>query len=879
MAVDTRVATAAPPEHLLQLALSRPRDAYAEATRLLDERPDPLAASVAHQVRGIVLRDNGDQAGGLAELREALRLARRSAVPDRVAEVEASLGLTLAQAGRTRAGLAALDRALRDSRGVLAGRVLMRRSSVLRMMGRYDEALADLRRGIRQLRRGGDAVWEARSRTNRFLVYSALGQAARADRDLLIAERLFAAAGQELESAMAVHNRADVAYQAGDLPAALGLLDEAESRYIALGADRPSVALDRCAVLLASGLAIEAVTATEEALRRYVRRGGEATRTAEMMFASATAAQAAQRPDLAAGRAAAARALFRRQGRRAWQARAAFVELQARYDAGRPGGRPLDRAGRLADELEALRAPEAPAAHLLAGRLAAARGLDTEADRHYSCAARFRRTGPSFGHAAGWLAQALRADARGATGPALAACRRGLRAAADHQRSLAAPELRAHAAAYGADLGALAQRHAVRRGDARMLLSWSERWRASALAVPAVRPPEDRTLAADLAALRRIVRGLESARRDGGATDRLEHERRRLESAIRARTRSLRLADPAGAGEADVDPGDLASLLDGLGRQTLIEIASVDGTLYAIVVSGRRVRAHEVGPLAAAIQEVTHARFLLRRLAYGRASPGASAGLAETGARLQRALLGAAATEVDHAEVVIVPPARLHAVPWSLLPALHTTPFTVAPSAATWLRAGRARTPRDRRVTLVVGPGLSGTAEEVALIALQYPDATVLRDGAASVETALAALDGAWTAHIAAHGVFRADNPLFSALSMDDGPLTVYDLGRMRRSPRRLVLSSCESAVAAQVGPDELLGTVTALIPLGTASILASVVPVNDVATAPLMVRFHERLRAGDSFGTAACAVRAHADAVADPIAAATAASYVSLGR
>lgn len=57
--------------------------------------------------------------------------------------------------------------------------------------------------------------------------------------------------------------------------------------------------------------------------------------------------------------------------------------------------------------------------------------------------------------------------------------------------------------------------------------------------------------------------------------------------------------------------------------------------------------------------------------------------------------------------------------------------------------------------------------------------------------------------------------------------------------------ASCESGVASPVGADELLGMASALMPLGTASILASVLPVNDAATAPVMVAFHERLRAG----------------------------------
>ena len=49
---------------------------------------------------------------------------------------------------------------------------------------------------------------------------------------------------------------------------------------------------------------------------------------------------------------------------------------------------------------------------------------------------------------------------------------------------------------------------------------------------------------------------------------------------------------------------------------------------------------------------------------------------------------------------------------------------------------------------------------------------------------------------------------------------------------------------------------VSALVPLGTASLLASVVPVNDAATAPLMAAFHDGLRAGAGFADALLAAR-----------------------
>ena len=79
----------------------------------------------------------------------------------------------------------------------------------------------------------------------------------------------------------------------------------------------------------------------------------------------------------------------------------------------------------------------------------------------------------------------------------------------------------------------------------------------------------------------------------------------------------------------------------------------------------------------------------------------------------------------------------------------------------------------------------------------------MLGQGSATAADVLAALDGAWLAHIAAHGTFRADNPMFSSILLDDGPLTVHDFERLGRTPYRLVLSSCDSGVVATVGTDE----------------------------------------------------------------------------
>ena len=244
-----------------------------------------------------------------------MRLARSSGGPEREADVQATLGVTLAWMGRSQQGLAVLDRAAAAARGGLAGRVLMRRALVLWDLGRFREAHEDLCRALPYFRRAGDTVWEARSLTWRALFFLGLGLPGRAAADFARAEALFASTGQELEYAYARHNRGLVALARGDLPEALTYLDEAGNRYEALGETIPDLAIDRCSALLAAGLAEEAARESDPRSAGYLRRGGNAFKNAELHFAAATAALAAGNPAIARERARQARRLFRAQER------------------------------------------------------------------------------------------------------------------------------------------------------------------------------------------------------------------------------------------------------------------------------------------------------------------------------------------------------------------------------------------------------------------------------------------------------------------------------------------------------------------------------------------------------------------------------------
>ncbi|WP_432889022.1 CHAT domain-containing protein [Kribbella sp. CA-245084] len=845
------------------LALSRPTEALRIAHDVLAGTPSDAEAAAAHHAAGLVHRDFGDIREAIAELKAAYRSIRRTTDHDREAEILATLGVALVMGGQTERGLAALDAVVPGRTGVLTGRLLIRRSWVFgALLGRYTEALADAEQAVESLADTGDLVWEARAFHMRAMVLLAMGVIDRADADYARSEELFLKGGQEVEYADARQARGATALARGDLPAALQFLDDAQRMVEELGVLEPDLYANKCLMLLAAGLTHEALVEINSALDRIEAQRGSSARHAELLLCAGLAAHAAGKFELAERRNRDALKLFERQQRPWWAARAELGLLQTRFAN---GGRtaPLLRAGqRVSAVLDELDRDLAAEAHLLTGRIALARKDSPEAVRHLSIAARARKRGLRT-RGAGWLAQALLHQDGGRSRGMLGACRQGLSLIEIYVRTLGATELRALATAQGAELAAMALRYAVEHGSGRQVLEWSERWRATVLAIPPVRPQADDGLVADLAALRDLTQRMESSHDRGPGTGHQYRERERLEAAVRQRV----LLTP---GELDGRRERLrvAELLEQLGERTLVELVDLEDRLYAVVASRRQVRLRPIGPTSAATHTLSHALFALRR---ENARRGKHELMLDTiGARLESALLGDTLQHLGDEPVVVVPTGRLHAVPWSLLPSLRTRPTSVVPSAAAWVRAMRAEPPPVDRVVLIGGPHLAAGREEVRRLAELYPDAVVLADGSATADAVLEAIDGASLVHVAAHGTFRADSPLFSAIELDDGPLTVYDFERLKRAPHRMVLSSCSSALGGPSGADELVGLVSALVALGSAGVVASVVPVSDPATVPLMLRLHEQLRAGDGLAEALARTHDSDDA--------TSQSFVALG-
>lgn len=830
---------------------------------------DLAIAADGARALGLALREGNDLAGSTKELRRAMALARRAGDADREAEALVSLALNQSLVGRTKEALAGLDVAEAASArvGVAAAG---QRALVLMRAGRFEEAVAAYERAVRGARAQGMQHAESKFLNNRALLHCWRGDTSAAQRDLERAATLSAAIGDEAGVASAGHNLGWVLGRRGDLPAALAALDDAEARYAQLGMGDDELLVDRAELLLQARLVGEALEASERAVDALRRKRVFADLAVARLLLS-EAQLLAGRADEARRTADTAARSFAGDGRTAWAALARAAAIRARIAAStdRPTARLQRDVLLVADELAASGwAVPALDARLMAATLAFERGDVAAGASAVEAARGARRGGPADLRVRAWHAEALARLAKDDRRGAAAALRRGLTVLDEHRAALGATELRAHASGHGERLARLGLRLAVQGRRPSDVLAWSEHHRAQSLRLRPVRPPDDPALADVLATLRGVAADLEQARREGDDARRLVQRRSELEREVSALTRRV-------AGE-----GTAARPWDGSRRRQLhAELADADAVLVsfvadgaallAVAVDGHRVVVHDVGAVADAMAEVEAVAFALRRLARPRlpatTADAAAASLSRAGAALDEQLLGPVRHHLDDDRaVVLVPTGGLHALAWSALPSLATRPVAVVPSISMWLDA-RHRRDVGGGVALIAGPELAAADGEVAAIAALVPSAVVLDLSASSAAAVLTAIDGARLAHFATHGRFRADNPSFSSLLVADGPLLVHDLARLDVAPRLVLLSACESATTGLVAGDELLGLLASLFSLGSNGVVASVVPVPDVATARLMEGVHRALRSGRSPAEALAQARTAASASGRP--------------
>jgi CHAT domain-containing protein len=101
--------------------------------------------------------------------------------------------------------------------------------------------------------------------------------------------------------------------------------------------------------------------------------------------------------------------------------------------------------------------------------------------------------------------------------------------------------------------------------------------------------------------------------------------------------------------------------------------------------------------------------------------------------------------------------------------------------------------------------------------------------------------------HIATHGYFRQDNPMFSSIRLGTSHLSLYDMAHLQLPVELVVLSGCATGLNVVTPGDELMGLVRGLLQAGAQSLILSLWDVDDDSTKEFMVDFYTQLQAGRS--------------------------------
>ncbi|HEY0704813.1 MAG TPA: CHAT domain-containing protein [Candidatus Acidoferrales bacterium] len=309
------------------------------------------------------------------------------------------------------------------------------------------------------------------------------------------------------------------------------------------------------------------------------------------------------------------------------------------------------------------------------------------------------------------------------------------------------------------------------------------------------------------------------------------------------------------AGEASVSKIQ-SGLEDG---QTLIEYFGIQDRLVAAIISRDTFEIVPVTSISRVSQIVESLRFQFSKFQLG----------AEYVRRFYQSMIRAANGHLKslHDELIlplqkhlsakhliIVPHGLLHHVPFQALTdgdkyLIDSFEISYAPSAAIRDMCGKRRINKDSNSLIFGLPDQIAPfiRDEVEIVADILPNARVYMDDQATEAVLKEQGRLAQYIHIATHGKFRADNPMFSGVRLGESYLNVHDLYKMRLPADLITLSGCATGLNSVLAGDELVGLARGLLAAGPRALLLSLWDVNDESACLFMRHFYTQLISGCS--------------------------------
>ena len=306
-----------------------------------------------------------------------------------------------------------------------------------------------------------------------------------------------------------------------------------------------------------------------------------------------------------------------------------------------------------------------------------------------------------------------------------------------------------------------------------------------------------------------------------------------------------------GAGRIDLDAirGSLAD------DAVLLEYYRVRDTFYACLMSRRKLKIVPVAPVPDLRRALQLLRFQLSKFRLGTeyVTTFQAQLLEATNAHLRyfySSLVAPLAGDLEARHLIITPHDFLHYVPFHAL--LNGDEYlgsrysiSYAPSATVYYLCA-AKEPGQAAGALVLGvpdPAAPQIGSEVEAVASVLPEAEIFLGSEATYDVLRERGAGARYIHIATHGWFRQDNPMFSSISLGTSELSLFDLYQLNLPAELITLSGCGTGLNMVVGGDELMGLKRGLLYAGARGLLLTLWDVHDESTAEFMKLFYQRLR------------------------------------
>jgi len=297
----------------------------------------------------------------------------------------------------------------------------------------------------------------------------------------------------------------------------------------------------------------------------------------------------------------------------------------------------------------------------------------------------------------------------------------------------------------------------------------------------------------------------------------------------------------------------------------LVEFFPLGDRMHAWVLTRESLEHLECGRIDATRESFRFLQFQLGKFTLGKEysakfQPGSQQAANLHLRELHQALIEPLGARLDISRIIFAPSGFLHHVPFHALLNEAGEPFierhivSYAPSASIFARNAMrpASTGRGSLILAVPDSAAPRIAHEAAAIRQILPEAQVLIGSETSADALK--MNGAHKlyVHLAAHGLLRRDNPLFSAIRLGESRLELFDLRQMTLDADLVTLSGCSTGLSVVKGADELVGLMRGILGTGARSLLASLWDVNDESTTEFMIAFYKNFFEGDASDKAA---------------------------